>query len=61
MGHLDRMPNNLKLTIYDGYNLELQESSVDVVFSDQLIEHLDPEDVRLHFALVKRILKPQGI
>jgi SAM-dependent methyltransferase len=57
----DIVPKNFKLIIYDGYNLnEIASNSVDIVFSDQLIEHFHPEDTELHFKLVKRILKPGG-
>jgi len=59
-GIVSDVPNNFKLMVYDGYNLDLEESSVDVVFSDQLIEHLHPEDTSLHFELVKRILRKGG-
>ena len=57
----DTAPDNFNLIVYDGYNLdEIEDDSVDVVFSDQLIEHLHPEDTRLHFQLMRRILKPGG-
>ena len=59
-GQFDNVPNNFELIIYDGYNLGMQESSVDVVFSDQLIEHLHPDDTEFHFQLVRKILRPQG-
>lgn len=54
-------PNNFKLIIYDGENLEMQENSVEIVFSNQLIEHLHPEDMKSHFKLVRRILKQHGV
>jgi len=54
-------PGNFELIIYDGYDLdEIETNSVDLVFSDQFIEHIHPEDTILHFRLVKRVLKPQG-
>lgn len=54
----DHFPENFRLIVYDGYNLdEMENDSVDIVFSDQLIEHFHPEDTRLHFELVHRILK----
>jgi hypothetical protein len=53
----DTIPENFKLIIYDGYNLnEIEDESVDFVFSDQLIEHLHPEDTELHFKLAHRKL-----
>lgn len=54
-------PDNFKLILYNGYDLEaIEEASVDMVFSDQLIEHLHPEDTTFHFQLVHRILKENG-
>ena len=59
--HNLEFPSNLKLIVYDGYGLEsIERSSVDTVFSDYFIEHLHPEDTRLHFELVYRLLKPGG-
>lgn len=60
-GKLGNVPENFELIIYDGYNLKLPENSVDVVFSDQLIEHFHPEDTELHFKIVKKVLKPTAI
>lgn len=57
----DISPDNFRLIVYDGYNLkEIDDNSVDLVFSDQLIEHFHPEDTKLHFQLVRRILKVGG-
>jgi len=53
-------PQNFELVLYNGYDLDIPEGSVEVVFSDQLIEHIHPEDTAFHFALVKRILRPGG-
>lgn len=54
------IPTNFELVVYDGYNLNLEDNSVDVAFSDQFIEHLHPEDAEYHFQLVKRILRNNG-
>jgi len=55
------VPENFELVVYDGYDLgAIAAGSIDVVFSDQLLEHLHPEDTGLHFANVHRILKPGG-
>jgi len=54
-------PENFSLVVYDGCSLDaISEGSVDLVFSDQLIEHLHPEDTPEHFKLVHRILKTGG-
>ncbi len=52
---------NFELLVYDGYKLPLPDASVDVVFSYQFMEHLHPDDVEPHFALVHRVLKPGGV
>ncbi len=55
------VPENFKFIGYDGYQLnDLESNSIDVVFSDQLIEHIHPEDTKLHFELAHRILKKGG-
>lgn len=57
----ENFPENFKLIVYDGYNLnEIKNNSIDILFSDQLIEHIHPEDTKLHFELVHRILKVGG-
>lgn len=53
-------PDNFHLTVYDGHDLALPDGCVDVAFSDQLIEHLHPDDTRHHFKTVYRLLKPGG-
>jgi SAM-dependent methyltransferase len=56
-----QMPANFELVIYDGESLpQIAEGSVDVVYSDQLLEHLHPDDAESHLLLVKRILRPGG-
>jgi SAM-dependent methyltransferase len=60
-GQNNALPDNFNLIIYDGYNLDtIKEKSVDIIFSDQFIEHLHPDDTRLHFELAFKILKPGG-
>jgi SAM-dependent methyltransferase len=56
----DPSPPNFELVVYDGYHLSLPDSIADVVFSYQFLEHLHPDDVRPHFDLVRRLLKPGG-
>jgi SAM-dependent methyltransferase len=57
----DHAPENFQLIVYDGYNLcGIKENSVDIVFSNDLIEHLHPEDTNDHFNLAHRLLKDGG-
>ena len=52
----------LRWTVSDGVHLERFEApeSYDAVISDQVIEHLHPDDLVAHFAGVHAILKPGG-
>lgn len=54
-------PDNFKLQIYDGDAILLEDESIDVAFSDQLLEHLHPDDVNSHFSSLHRIVKPRGV
>ena len=55
-----RRPPNFELVLYDGGDPGIAPDSVDVVFSEQFVEHLHPDDAREHFALVQRMLRPGG-
>jgi SAM-dependent methyltransferase len=57
----DAVPENFEFVVYDGYELDLPDESVDVAFSYQMLEHLHPEDLPLHFELARRLLKPGGV
>lgn len=45
----------------DGVTLPLAANSVDVVFSDQLMEHLHPDDAYLQLRDIHRILRVGGV
>jgi SAM-dependent methyltransferase len=53
-------PANFQLVLYDGWNLDIAPASVDLVFSEQFVEHLHPDDARHHFELVRALLRPGG-
>ena len=53
-------PANFELVLYDGGDPGIAPDSVDVVFSEQLVEHLHPDDAAAHFAFVHRMLRPGG-
>jgi SAM-dependent methyltransferase len=59
-GGMKEIPPNFKLILYDGYQLDVPDSSVDLAFSYQFIEHLHPDDVEPHFQTIKRVLRPGG-
>ena len=55
-------PPNLRWAKTDGVHLDRFEQleSYDLVISNQVIEHLHPEDTQVHFDSAFRILKPGG-
>ena len=54
-------PENLELVLYDGYRLSIPAGCADLVFSDQFLEHLHPDDVDEHLRLAHGLLHPGGI
>lgn len=53
-------PANFELVLYDGWNLPLPGASADVVFSEQFLEHLHPDDAQHHLQIVQHLLRPGG-
>jgi len=55
-------PRNFFFVGYDGYSMpSIQRQSIDVCFSDMLLEHLHPHDVSTHLDHVLELLKPGGL
>ena len=54
-------PENFNLILYDGYKLDVDDESIDMVFSYQFLEHLHPDDVGIHFHNASRVLKHGGV
>jgi SAM-dependent methyltransferase len=53
-------PDNLKLIIFDGCNVPLPENSADIVYSNQVIEHLHPDDALEQIKSIYKVLNPRG-
>lgn len=53
-------PSNFRLVLTDGYALPLPDGVADVAFSDQLMEHLHPEDAEDQLHEIHRCLAPGG-
>jgi SAM-dependent methyltransferase len=59
---LNKAPSNFRFVkLREGNEIPLPSGSVDVVASDQLLEHLHPQDVAMQLSEVARILKPGGV
>ena len=55
------LPLNVTQVVTDGRAIDVPEESVDVAFSDQLMEHLHPEDAAAQLRNVHRALKSGGV
>lgn len=53
-------PPNVRLLVFDGCDVPVEPASIDVAYSNQVIEHLHPEDAALQTASILRALKPGG-
>jgi SAM-dependent methyltransferase len=53
-------PNSFQFALSDGINIPLSDNTADLVYSNQLMEHLHPEDAAAQLMEIFRILKPGG-
>jgi SAM-dependent methyltransferase len=52
---------NLELAISDGCSIPVPLNSIDIAYSDQLMEHLHPDDAAEQLANIYQALKPGGV
>jgi SAM-dependent methyltransferase len=55
------LPPNFELILSDGTSVPLPPDSVDVAFSNQLMEHLHPDDALEQLVGIWRALRPGGV
>ena len=53
-------PDNLAVVICDGCTIPLSPNTVDLVYSNQLVEHLHPDDLVQQLGSVRSVLRPNG-
>ena len=56
----DSIPENFELIISDGTNLPVPEHSADIVYSNQLMEHIHPDDAKMQVREIFRVLRDGG-
>lgn len=56
-----QLPSNVQLVLSDGRSVPVPEGSVDLAFSDQLMEHLHPDDAADQLRNIYRSLRPGGV
>lgn len=54
-------PPNFRLILSDGCSIPVQPGTVDVAFSDQLMEHLHPDDAKEQLRNIYDSLAPHGV
>jgi SAM-dependent methyltransferase len=59
--HRSILPSNFKLILSDGTSVPLPADSVDVAYSNQLMEHLHPDDALEQLHGIWRSLRPGGV
>jgi SAM-dependent methyltransferase len=57
---LGPIPKKISLILSDGISVPLGENTVDVAYSNQLMEHLHPDDAEAQLKQILRVLKPNG-
>jgi SAM-dependent methyltransferase len=59
--HQNELPANVAVVITDGRSIDVPPASCDLAFSDQLMEHLHPDDAIEQLRNIHRALKPGGV
>jgi GT2 family glycosyltransferase/SAM-dependent methyltransferase len=54
-------PPNFELVLFDGFDMPLPAESVNVAFSDQVMEHIHPEDALEQLTNIQRVLANSGM
>jgi ubiquinone/menaquinone biosynthesis C-methylase UbiE len=54
-------PQNFELVISDGVSIPVAENSINIVYSDQLMEHLHPDDAIDQLQNIYKVLIPGGL
>jgi SAM-dependent methyltransferase len=57
----DGVPANFHLVLSDGTSIPVPHGSIDVAYSNQLMEHLHPDDALEQLANIYRALAPGGV
>ena len=58
---MDRRPHNFELVLSDGTSIPVPPGSVDVAYSNQLMEHLHPDDAHEQLLNLSSALRPGGV
>ena len=54
-------PANFSFALSDGISIPVEPGSIDLAYSNQLMEHLHPEDAKEQLSNIRKALKPGGV
>jgi SAM-dependent methyltransferase len=60
IANVDSTPNNFELLITDGRSIPMRQGTVDLAYSNQLMEHLHPDDAIEQLEQISAALRPGG-
>lgn len=55
------LPASVRFVLTDGFSFDVPRGSVDVAFSDQVLEHLHPDDAAEQVQAIRTLLAPGGV
>lgn len=58
--HTEELPPNVQFKLFDGFDFPIDSESIDIAYSNQVLEHLHPEDALYHLREVHRVLRSGG-
>ncbi len=61
VSRLEDPPPNFHFVISDGTSIDVPEASIDVAYSNQMMEHLHPDDAREQLENIFAALRPGGV
>jgi SAM-dependent methyltransferase len=56
----NKLPSNMEIIIFDGFHFPFEANTIDFVYSNQLIEHLHPDDALEQLKSIFNCLKKGG-
>lgn len=59
--NLPNLPENMEIVISDGVSIPVPEQTIDLAYSNQLMEHLHPDDAIEQLQNIYRALAPKGM